>query len=84
MAKWWWPIPLTPALGRQRQKDLQVQGQPGLESEFQDSQQETNKQTNKKPQQNHNKTKGTQPFSHIINTRRVEEEGAHAFIILLS
>jgi hypothetical protein len=32
------PWPLIPALGRQRQADLWVQGQPGLQSEFQDSQ----------------------------------------------
>jgi hypothetical protein len=34
----WWCTPLIPALGRQRQVDLWVQGQPGLQSEFQDSQ----------------------------------------------
>ena len=31
-------VPLIPALGRQRQADFLVQGQPGLQSEFQDSQ----------------------------------------------
>jgi hypothetical protein len=31
-------MPLIPALGRQRQEDLWVRGQPGLQSEFQDSQ----------------------------------------------
>jgi hypothetical protein len=44
-----------PALGRQRQADFWVLGQPGLQSEFQDSQgyiekpcfEKTNKQTNK-------------------------------------
>jgi hypothetical protein len=47
-------MPLIPALGRQRQVDFWVWGQPGLQSEFQDSQGytekpclETNKQTNK-------------------------------------
>jgi hypothetical protein len=34
----WWLTPLIPALGRQRQADFWVQGQPGLQSEFQDSQ----------------------------------------------
>jgi hypothetical protein len=34
----WWHIPLIPALGRQRQVDFWVWGQPGLQSEFQDSQ----------------------------------------------
>jgi hypothetical protein len=53
-------MPLIPALGRQRQEDFWVQGQPGLQSEFQDSQgytekpclktnKQTNKQTNKPP-----------------------------------
>jgi hypothetical protein len=31
-------VALIPALGRQRQVDFQVQGQPSLQSEFQDSQ----------------------------------------------
>jgi hypothetical protein len=34
----WWRTPLISALGRQRQADFWVQGQPGLQSEFQDSQ----------------------------------------------
>jgi hypothetical protein len=50
-------MPLIPALGRQRQADFWVQGQPGLQSEFQDSQgytekprlEKTNKQKKKKP-----------------------------------
>ena len=36
-------VPLIPALGRQRQADFLVQGQPGLQSEFQDSQSYTEK-----------------------------------------
>jgi hypothetical protein len=52
----WWFTTLIPTLGRQRQADFWVQGQPGLQSEFQDSQgytkkcclkKQTNKQTNK-------------------------------------
>ena len=35
-ARQWWLAPLIPALGRQKQVDLWVQGQPGLQSEFQD------------------------------------------------
>jgi hypothetical protein len=36
--KYWWHKSLILALGRQRQADFLVQGQPGLQSEFQDSQ----------------------------------------------
>jgi hypothetical protein len=34
----WWRRPLIPALGKQRQADFWVRGQPGLQSEFQNSQ----------------------------------------------
>ena len=34
----WWHTPLILALGRQRQVNLLAQGQPGLQSEFLDSQ----------------------------------------------
>jgi hypothetical protein len=56
-----WLTLLIPALGRQRQADFWVRGQPGLQSEFQDSQSDTeklflgkkknNKQTNKQTKQ---------------------------------
>jgi hypothetical protein len=39
----WWCMPSIPALGRQRQVDFWVRGQPGLQSEFQDSQDYTEK-----------------------------------------
>jgi hypothetical protein len=39
----WWRTPLIPPLGRQRQEDFWVRGQPGLQSEFQDSQGYTEK-----------------------------------------
>jgi hypothetical protein len=39
----WWRTPLVPALGRQRQADFWVRGQPGLQSELQDSQSYTEK-----------------------------------------
>jgi hypothetical protein len=38
LAGQWWCIPLNPALVRKRQMDFRDQGQPGLQSEFQDSQ----------------------------------------------
>jgi hypothetical protein len=41
---WWrWRRPLIPALGRQREANFWVQGQPDLQSEFQDSQGNTEK-----------------------------------------
>ena len=40
---------LIPALGRQWQADFWVQGQPGLQSEFQDSQDYTEKPCLEKP-----------------------------------
>jgi hypothetical protein len=45
----WWHMPLIPALGRQRQADFWVRGQPGLQSELQDSQGYTEKPCLKKP-----------------------------------
>jgi hypothetical protein len=42
-------MPLILALGRQRQEDFSVRGQSGLQSEFQDSQDYTEKQCLKKP-----------------------------------
>jgi hypothetical protein len=38
LSRAWWHTPLIPALGRQRQVDFWVRGQPGLQSELQDSQ----------------------------------------------
>jgi hypothetical protein len=43
---------LIPALGRQRQADLSVEGQPGLQSEFQGSQGYTEKPCLKKNKKN--------------------------------
>jgi hypothetical protein len=45
----WWRTPLIPALGRQRQADFWVRGQPGLQSEVQDSQSYTEKPCLEKP-----------------------------------
>jgi hypothetical protein len=45
----WWRTPLVPALGRQRQADFWVRGQPGVQSEFQDSQGYTEKSCLEKP-----------------------------------
>jgi hypothetical protein len=43
LSRAWWRTSLFPALGRQRQADFWVQGQPGLQSEIQDSQGYTEK-----------------------------------------
>jgi hypothetical protein len=51
----WWCMPLFPALRRQRQVDFWVRGQPGLQSEFQDSQGYTDKPCLEKTKQNKNK-----------------------------
>jgi hypothetical protein len=45
-------MPLIPILGKQRQADFWVQGQPDLQSEFQDSQGYTEKLCLKKTKQN--------------------------------
>jgi hypothetical protein len=49
--------PLIPALGRQRQADFWVLGQPGLQSELQDSQGYTEKPCLKKPKNKTEKRK---------------------------
>jgi hypothetical protein len=51
----WWYTPLIPALGRQRQKDFWVLGQPGLQNEFQDSQGYTEKPCFEKQKKINNK-----------------------------
>jgi hypothetical protein len=55
-------MPLIPALWRQRQADFWVQGQPGLQSEFQDSQGYTEKPCLEKKKQNKKPTKDSYLF----------------------
>jgi hypothetical protein len=50
-------MPLIPALGRQRQADFWVRGQPGLQSEFQDSRGYTEKPCLEKPKNQKRKRK---------------------------
>ena len=52
-----WRTPLIPALGRQRQADFWVWGQPGLQCEIQGSQGYTDKPSLKKPKPKPNQTK---------------------------
>jgi hypothetical protein len=60
----WWHMPLIPALVRQRQADFWVRGQPGLQSEFQDSQGYTEKPCLKKL----NKLNSNIDYSSIYNS----------------
>jgi hypothetical protein len=67
-------MPLIQALGRQRQVHPWVQGQPGLQSEFQDSQGYTEKlcleKPKPKPKPNQtNKQKTTQPTTQTNKIR---------------
>jgi hypothetical protein len=64
-----WCLPLIPALGRQRQVDFWVRGQPGLQSEFQDSQGYTEKPClEKNKTNNNNKTpQNCSLCSHVVS-----------------
>jgi hypothetical protein len=72
----WWRMPLIPVLGRQRQADFWVWGQPGLQSEFQDSQdyyRETlSQKQNKTPttKQTQKQKKNASLFSHCNSLRK--------------
>jgi hypothetical protein len=57
MSQAWWYMPLIPALRRQRQPDLSVQGQPGIQNEFQNSQEYTKTLYQKTDQNNTQITK---------------------------
>jgi hypothetical protein len=58
-------MPLIPALGRQRQANFWVRAQPGLQSEFQDSQDYTEKPCLKKTKKQ-KQTKKIVPDFHVF------------------
>ena len=71
-----WCTPLIPALGRQRQLDFRVQGQPGLQSEFQDIRDYTekpclkkNKKDRKKERKKERKMLGAAPTFAVTRWR---------------
>ena len=66
-------MPLIPALGRQRQADFRVRGQPDLQSEFQDSQGYTEKPYLEKPKKK--KEKEEEEEEEKEEEEEEEEEG---------
>jgi hypothetical protein len=73
-------MPLIPALGRQRQADFWVRGQPGLQSEFQDSQRYTEKPCLKKTKPN--QTKPNQPNKQINNKKQQQQQKKNLYIYI--
>jgi hypothetical protein len=74
----WWRMPLIPALGRQRQADFWVRGQPGLQTEFQDSQGYTEKPCLEKPKPNQNKTKKQKAKSSNVSESPFSQQFHHS------
>jgi hypothetical protein len=71
----WWRMPLIPALGRQKQADFWVWGQPGLQSEFQDSQDYTEKPClGKEKKQKNKQTKNDDTASHWVTGNGQQKE----------
>jgi hypothetical protein len=60
-------MPLIPTLGRQRQADFWVWGQPGLQSEFQNSQGYTEKPCPEKPNKETNKQKQKEQKKNLLS-----------------
>jgi hypothetical protein len=76
----WWLTTLIPALGRQRPTDFWVRGQPGLQSEFQDSQGYTEKPCLKKQKQNKTKKNG---YLKILMLLQIRISTSYSDILLL-
>jgi hypothetical protein len=62
-------MPIIPALGRQRQVDFWVPGQPGLQSEFQDSQGYTEKPYLKKKKKSFKEYTKLDVVQHTLDPR---------------
>jgi hypothetical protein len=74
----WWLTPLIPALGRQRQADFWVRDQPGLQSEFQNSQGYRETLSWKHPPQKKNLTY-VKLLSTLSDISPMAGEGFHGF-----
>jgi hypothetical protein len=71
----YWRTPLIPALKRQRQADFWVRGQPGLQSEFQDSQGYTEKPCLEKP-------KKKKEEEEVVASCSVKRKCSHVYSLL--
>jgi hypothetical protein len=84
----WWHTPLIPALGRQRQVDFWVRGQPDLQSEFQDSQGYTEKPCLEKTNKQKHKNKQTKIpqviFLPVISLIQPNLSGIQSFHVVCS
>jgi hypothetical protein len=80
----WWRTPLVPALGRQRQVDFCVRGQPGLQSEFQDSQDYTEKPClkKKKKKKKPKKKKKKKPDNLVLGQNTEKNSAGQIFMLL--
>jgi hypothetical protein len=74
---------LIPALGRQRQADFWVQGQPSLQSEFQDSQGYTEKPCLKRPKTKNKQTnkQTTTTITNNQNPNSIVSYGGHLIYV---
>jgi hypothetical protein len=81
-ARCWWHTPLIPALGRHRQANFWVQGQPGIQSEFQIARdiqrnpvlknKQTNKQTNTQQQEQKRVGSENSRISHSLHVFQLQ------------
>jgi hypothetical protein len=72
-------MPLIPALGRQRQADFCVRGQPGLQNEFQDGQGYTEKPCLEKPKRKKKKKK-KERIGLAIHDHQAIHDSINAFV----